>query len=162
MKKMLVGLTLMICLLGLSTVTYGNTGKAIITPTEFTYYSSSNYFEPQFYFSNITNNPLTVTITLYDKTGSILTSGFHISNNVSNPNTSPSNASLSFDLAANATCTLKIWLSSSSDNYGYGIIEWTQNSTAICGLIAHGCDWYKNVSGAWTSYALPINNGLPF
>jgi len=161
MKKIMTCLITMICLLGLAAGTSANTGRAIIPPTGFSYFTSSSYVQPQLFISNITNNSISITITFYDKNGAILT-GVVSGLNLNNLNSSPGNASISFDLAANATGYVFLNLNSASTNFGYGIIGWTQNSTAVYGLVANGSNvWYNN--GRWiNSYSIPINNGLPF
>lgn len=45
--------------------------------------------------------------------------------------------------------------------YGYGIIEWNQNSKVINGLVVYGYVFHLS-SNVYSPRLLPVNNCLPF
>lgn len=71
---------------------------------------------------------------------------------------STGDTSFTFTLAADNTGYFQI-TQYPGHCYGYGVIEWTQSSKAVHGLVAYGDYW--NNSGS-SRYAIVINNGLPF
>ena len=106
--------------------------------------------------SNITDDTISVYISMYDLNGNLITSpaAFTQNNNVAvNINTSPAGSTISFDIPANATASLTYgnWT-----GHGYGKIEWFQESNRRTGLLAHAL---RNNSG---SFSIPINAGQPF
>lgn len=160
MKKLLVILLVGMCLLGVAGVTYGKSGSAVIPSFWNQYFSASNKKWTVILVSNITDEPIAVKLTFFSKDGSILTTGI-TSENVSNFTTSVTNASCSFDLTGKTTGNIVI--DTSSLNYGFGLIEWSQDSNTVYGLVAHGAQTHMiSTSTGYNRYAIPINNGLPF
>ena len=83
--------------------------------------------------------------------------------NLENLNTNLSNASLSYTLDSNKTS--EIMFTHITLEFGYGFIEWTQDSDSVYGLVAMG----KEIQNPRNDYSgdpvfsnYPINNGLPF
>ncbi len=162
MKKILVCLVVMACLLGLSNVAFGTSGSAVINH----YWSTTGGAYSHLNVSNITDSTISVKITLYLLDGTILydsstnqSSGYvkidagTILNYTEGDNTK----TVSFDLAANQTCRFVV---SGFTAYGYGIIEWTQNSKETKGLVASST--LVNTGSGISISVIPINNGLPF
>lgn len=150
MKKSVL---LLIILIFSANTSYSDTGAAYI-PYNLSSTTVSN--EMGVTISNITDDIVSVTITMYDLNGNKITSAsaFTQNNNVAqNIDTSPTGATISFDIPANATASLTYgnWA-----GHGYGKIEWTQNSNRRTALLAHAL---RNNSG---SFSIPINAGLPF
>lgn len=119
------------------------------------------------YVSNITSSTVTVTITFFDSSGSVITEDADndcFAYNVSNYDDSVTGASISFDLGGNDTGHIRLQLANAQDppDYGYGIIKWEQDSNARFALIAHCAMSYDNNAGDFSDYAVQINNGLPF
>lgn len=164
MKRLLIGLVAMVCLLGMVGVAYGNSGSAIIPSFMTTYTSSTQYVNTLLRITNITNEPIDVKISLFQINGSLLSGTKYVASydNVNNLNTSLTDATVSFSIDPNSTCQIIFnTLTSSSITYGYGRIEWYQGSKASVGLVVFGYNTYKDSMG-YDRAVLPINNGLPF
>ncbi len=178
MKKLLICIMVIVCLVGSASVTYGNSGSAII-PCVTRAREANRYFITGIFYSNITNDPATITITLYDTNGEIIkdtdnsqtagaiqlgrTGATHL-----NYTENLSNASVSFTLEGHKTGWIAVHQTSNStgtQDVGYGIIEWTQEGSAhnVQCLVAHGmmADIYTNLANS-SRFAIPINNGMPF
>ena len=131
-----------------------------------------------FFVSNITGSNIDVEITFYKaNSGDILldgddstTEGFFRAENVLSYDESPvSGSSVKFSIAPHKTAkfSLKDEDEDECSVYGYGVIEWSQNSSVLKGLIAHGMviatDGYLNSSNVRKSgVCIPINEGQPF
>lgn len=106
--------------------------------------------------SNITDETVSVELEMYDLNGSLISSpsAFTNLNGVAiNISTSPADATISFDIPANATAafTYGNW-----NGHGYGKITWKQDSNRRTALLAHAL---RNNNG---SFSIPVNAGLPF
>lgn len=162
MKKFLVCLVTMVCLLSLSTVTLANSGSAILPYISWSYTSSTHYRNPEFTVSNITNQPITISITVYNSDGTVLDGKyFKTSGNAQNLIANPSSeTSVSFTL--NAYCTGGTYISGIT-GMGYGRITWSNSdpntSQGIVATIGH---YTQNSQMSFSSTVIPINNGLPF
>lgn len=128
--------------------------------------------------SNITDSPITVTITLYDHNGDIVTdtadpssSAGHLklagsSASVTNwiDNAAGPDYSVSFTLGGHNT--LRLSISSETTSLGYGRIQWYQsNSSATHGLTAHSRVWVYHDLGTKISNSMDsisVNGGMPF
>lgn len=168
MRKLLSVILAIVCLLGVGSITLANSGQAIL-PHWFTYSAPNSTTWNYICLSNITNAPISVTITLFKNDGSIfkddnsritglITAGAYL-----DYNEDPSNATVSFTLAPNSTGMITI-NSSISGYTGYGIIGWNQASNAVHGLVAYSKSYaYASAPGPNTdSHSIPINGGLPF
>ncbi len=159
MKKILVCLMVVVCLLGLGSVAFGKSGSAIIP-----HFDASGSVQAYYlYISNITSEPISVVVTLYKQDGSIVI-GSNVSNygaGISDWNINPNNATVSFTLDSN--CTAEVYTTSSlvGTTWGYGNIEWSQNSRASQGLVAYA---FAECNSAYhfTKNDVMINNGQPF
>jgi len=137
------------------------------------YRASADYTE--FWIANITDEPLDVTLTLYNQTGSVVTddgspstgaitvgpSGLDFTSLDYNDNISGNTAT--FTLDGHCSLQLRLGLTSESTEryWGYGIIKWEQDSTALQGLVVSGGRLYA-VDNIRARYAIPVNGGLPF
>jgi len=82
---------------------------------------------------------------------------------VQNLNNNPGGgASATFDLPAHSTG--EVMLYANPYQHGYGMIEWTQQSSNVVGLVAHmfSAEYYYSGIVYLSQYTIPINNGLPF
>lgn len=128
--------------------------------------SGSNFYS-YFYVSNITSEPVDVTVTFYDASGNIVidtgnspTAGPFRASNYATYSESTSGSSVKITINAQGTTTLS--LMPFLNKNGYGKIEWTQdNSEVRTAIIAHGRS-YRSISGYEGSYAIPINKGIEF
>ena len=165
-KAFLMSLVLVTCMLGTSgsvnAASY-STGKAVI-PSYTTNSNSCCYC----FVSNITDNPINVTVTLYDMDGSIVIDDNDASagriTNVSgllNYCDENSNSSLTFTLNAHSTGVFSLPFTTSL-HIGYGVINWFQDSNALQGLVAWGAECYTEASGDADRASFEINSGLPF
>ncbi len=167
LKYLFMALVMVICMLGSSvpvSASSYSTGKAVIphfflTPI-FNYYID---------VSNITDNPIEVTLTLYDKDGSIIKDDNNVSAGqikaytVLNYCDQNVDSTASFTLNPHCTGIIELALNPIG-KYGYGVIEWKQNGSIMKGLISCGYMYnYKNDSTTVQSISyFDINGGLPF
>ncbi len=131
---------------------FAGSGKAIVSHWYAYNNGSGNDQHSNFFISNITKNDLVVTIKLYNKDGTIYSSGLFY-NNFQNNNT---------EIGAGKSVNFKITAStSSSDFYGYAVIEWKnkENNDDTVGLVAWA-DWQQD--SPQRAHSIQINNGNPF
>lgn len=162
MKKLLWAFSLLTILTSsISLPAFAASGKAIVPPFDTRYYSSTVNYGESFLITNITSSPLTVKISIYSQTGSIITTGLSVLvGNVTNFVLNPGDSSASFTLAANAT--VHILYSPSTLDCGYATIAWTQdNSSAQYGLIADVKEGLQ-AGSSYTQRTLAVNNNMPF
>jgi hypothetical protein len=160
MKKLLFVFSLLTVLISTASLpASAASGKATVPPGDYRYFGSTSYHQLMYFVSNITSNPITVKITLYNNAGSIVTTGFTASPNLTNVVVNPGDSSVSFTLAANATGYLMY--NTSSLDWGYAIIAWTQDGSVPYGLIADVAE-SLTINNTWTARTLAVNNGLPF
>jgi len=138
-------------------------------------YSTGNAVLPLFYtdttttttysVSNITDKPIDVTITLYNRDGSLLTDDNSYSlgsgkitctDNLLNYRDNNSDSTVTFTLSQHKTSVLTA-LYSQQQNFGYGIVEWKQEGSTQQGLIMTGSGNSPNGSSG-----ISINGGMPF
>ncbi|SRR6266702_7186519 len=161
MKKLLQVFLLLTASVGAITVpAFAASGKAIVPPFDSRYGSASSYFGHSYFITNITNNPITVKISIFNQTGLMITTGLtQVSSNMTNFVLNPGDATASFTLAANNTADL--YYPSSTQDCGYATISWTQDSTVQIGLIADVREllWINNV---YSFRTIAVNNNMPF
>lgn len=153
MKKILVCLMVIGLLFSLGNAVFGNSGSADIP----FYGASTTGAQTAINISNISISTISVKVTLYKNDGTILKdigTDYIQGHNLSNFSDNLDSCSVSFILAANNSGYILI---KSADTYGYGLIEWTQDSKINRGLLAYGNYIYGD-----GRFAIPINNGLPF
>lgn len=125
-----------------------------------------------YFLSNITSKTVSVTVTLYDKSGSIIKDDVNISTgtlrgsssiDLLNYNDNPTNGSITFNLAANSTGYF--YIVPPINVYGYGYIEWSQTDweqvvgyKEVVALVSNGFYYLTNES----RFTIPINAGKPF
>jgi len=163
-KLFFMCMVLVTCMLGSSASVNASsysTGKAVIPSFLQSLDAMSIYF-----VSNITDCPIDVTVTFYNPDGTILiddnnqstgkVAGFQMLN-YKDQNT---DSTLTFTL--NAHCTGYFHLQKTPQtNFGYGIIQWKQESTALQGLVVSAYYLYA-ISGDSSRFTIPVNNGMPF
>ena len=124
-------------------------GKAIVT-----HWSSNNSADHKhgLHISNISCNDVEVTITVYDETGSKVTSGISYTN-FANSNT---------EIQANKTGIVTI--DTSTWHYGYALIEWQNKGTDedAVALVAYAHHIQKDGAVVEGYYGAPVNCGNPF
>lgn len=126
-----------------------------------------------FSFSNITDNPINVTVTLYNSDGTLLTDDGSNSSGILkellvggtykffNYSDKNSDSSATFTINAHSTEILSIG-NKSYQTAGYGMVQWTQNnSTVLQGMISTG-EVQIQTNGAFDRQYTTVNNGLPF
>lgn len=156
MKKLFIVLMVAICLFSISTVTFANSGSAIIP-----YFLVATTYQPEFYFSNITNEPITVKIAFYSSNGSIISGNYITAFSLTPITLDKSDPNVSVTFSLNGRSTGGIYISGIMER-GYGIVQWSQNAQNIEGLVATSQLWYHNSNGSWSFTTIDINNGLPF
>ncbi len=104
----------------------------------------------------------TVRITIFDKSGQMLTYGFNYEN-VPRIIPNPSDASVAFVLAPNSTSRIYIYIADVNPvNYGYGRITWESNNTNTQFGVVASIHTQSRLFGVNTFPETSINNGLPF
>ncbi|MGN6715305.1 hypothetical protein [Anaerocolumna jejuensis] len=168
LKHLFMALIMVTCMLGSSvpvSASSYSTGKAVIPQ-----FKGSDREFSAYQISNITDSPIDVTITLYDKDGTIVTddnspiTGFIIANNASISNYSDKNNDYTLSFTLNAHCSTSFQAAYSDiPHYGYGVISWKQSGTTLQGLVAFGV-LYNGFNNHDYTYVhdISINNGLPF
>lgn len=143
-----------------------NTGSATFNFSEVVYISPTNFRTVRFYLSNITGSTTTITITMFDGAGNVITDGSTnaVDGSVRTSGTSPTvtnwdesstTYTASFQLEKRSTADL--YFRPSSQTIGYALIEWKQQNP-VKSLIGHA---YFESSGGVMDWE-PINNGQPF
>lgn len=175
MKKLLICMSAVLSIVFAGSTAFAGSGSAIIPSWRAkTFTASEVYSWTQIDISNITNNTVTIYITFYDDSGSLVTdsSNSQSSGNITAKWLSPlsnyqevglTNKSVKFDLGANETIDVSIL--NSVDSNGYGIIEWeptvsTRQDTVALVAVGEIIFWQENLYR--NSHYVPINNGLPF
>lgn len=131
-----------------SLAAFAGSGKAIVPHW---HSSLSDGLRNRIHVSNITDNTLNVTITLYNKNGSVYNSGLTYTNFITS-NT---------QLAANSSGYLQMY---GSTDYGYAVIEWSNTGTDddVLGLVAYSSKTVVNGPEWRADVGIPVNNGLAF
>lgn len=163
MRKILL-VFLLLALLLIPSVVQARSGSAVIP----TYWFTRNEKYPDvvsnlFYISNITDQPISVDVTLFNCDGTIykIPAGDHVYiYNTISYTLNNINSTISFELNPNATTYMVFGTSVYVKRYGYGIIEWTQDSNNTYGLVAAGSLLHSQPEVS--RYAIPINYGMPF
>lgn len=143
-----------------------STGKAVIP-----HFGEANNTSTGFTVTNITDNPINVTVTLYNNDGTMLvddnsaTTGIITSgqpDQLLNYCDQSTNSSATFTI--NAHCTGKLLLSTTTvSRTGYGIIQWTQNTgNTLQGLVVSGFQFINSGTDQATVLPIDVNGGLPF
>jgi hypothetical protein len=162
MKKLLFVFSLLTVLIGsvsIPALAQTASGKAVVPPFDSRYLSSAVFSVDQFFITNITSSPITVTITIYNSAGSMVTSGLAPAVGATNFVLNPGGSTASFTLAPNGTAFLQY--APTTVDVGYATVAWTQsNSTAQYGLIADVREAYVSTGQAFR--ALAVNNNMPF
>lgn len=169
MKKVKILVCLLVCLtflFSMSSAVFASdysTGKAVI-PTWCQNPDCLTYF----HVANITDNPINITITLYDEDGTLVTDDNNISTGtiiadraLSNYSDQNIDSTVTFTLDSRSSTRIIIPLLATDDHYGYGVIQWNQDSHELQGIVVTGgfTIQYGTVD---TRFDIPVNNGLPF
>jgi hypothetical protein len=147
------------------------TGKAVLSHLEFGYSDFNNRGDTTIYISNVTTDNTTVTLTLFNNAGAVITDGdassstgpLKLYGTFSSYQESPSGGgSVQFLLGAHQSARLLLYENTSSSyTNGYGRIEWTQATDNSTALVAHAKYNYK-FAGQWSVSGVMINSGSPF
>ncbi|MGC0119693.1 hypothetical protein [Pseudoalteromonas piscicida] len=143
MKKGWKGALASVALLACSTLSYAGNGKAVVP-----HWLASTNGSTSVFISNITDNPLRVTIKFYDQNGNVKKAERY--ENFSNSGT---------EIQANSSAYVNIGQSGVT-GYGYATIEWENIGDAddVFGLVAYA---HFAKTTLYRS-AIPINDGNPF
>lgn len=151
---------------------YAKSGSAILPAVEAYYISSQQYSRYMMFISNITDEDIDVTLTFYNDDGSIYQDGddsktageFQTSKGtVTNWDDNPTGASVTFTLAGRDTTILEFRGDDPNRFRGHGIIEWSQDSDELQGLVVGAnYEFWQNSFQTWVDDYEYINNGLPF
>ncbi len=146
--KNLKKLQLIVLLLLPACFATAGTGKAIVP---FWNAGTTIYHQTDIYITNISNNDVEVTVTIYKKDGTALTSG------VTYVNFSASDTKI---LARNSGY---VRINPTTSGFGFAIIEWnntgSDDNTVALTAYAMFLKFNATVEGV---AAIPINQGLPF
>lgn len=125
-------------------------------------------YTTQINFSNITVASINVTVTFFNYDGTVIKdsgSTLFSSNNANSFNGNPtSNKSATFSIDANESAYI-VFQATSPYKYGYMLVEWSQDSNAIYGLLANGRYFHSQLATdkeREAMYSIPINAGKPF
>jgi len=118
---------------------FAASGKAIVS-----HWSYEGSTPNAIYVTNITDNDLAVSVTIYNKDGGVV-----------NPTTVTNFQNSNTEVAAGKTGYVTV----QSSNYGYAVIQWTNLGTDddVYGLVAFA----QRGNTTW-HYAVPVNSGNPF
>jgi hypothetical protein len=169
MKKLIM-LFMLMGLIGLASTAQAKSGSAIVHMGDTFYTSTTLYYFKHLYITNVTSSNINVTITFYDDTGAAVQDGDDSTTTgsirkdvgtVTNWDDNATNASVTFTLGGNDTT--RINFVPSSHVYGYAVIEWSQTSDEILGLLALlEFEYYYSTDKFFYSDNVPVNNGIPF
>ena len=150
-----------------------STGKAVIP-----YYYQGPVDYCLFTVSNITDDPIDVTITFYRQdgtvvtddgtaTGGIITVGSQTIDQTIDYNDNNTDNTVTFTLNEHCSTHISLYYTgSNTEKYlGYGIISWKQESTALQGLVAYGRQQVLDTNvdpERFARFAILVNGGLPF
>ena len=163
MRKIVL-FVLLLALLVISSVVQAKSGSAVIPFYYFHRNSAySDVTKSIFYISNITDQLISVNVTLFSYDGTIykVASGDHVNiYNTNSYNLNNINSTISFELNPNTTTYMVFSTDLNLKRYGYGVIEWTQDSNNTYGLVASGS--FLHSEPTVSRFALQINEGMPF
>jgi len=140
-----------------------STGTAIIPE-----YLEGTGTRTSFNMSNITDNPIDVTIIFYNPDGTLVTDDNSPTTGrisfetdfISNYSDQNTNSSLTFTLKAHCSLTFKV-NPTTLKNKAYGLIQWKQLGSTQKGLVVHGSIITETTTSSDT-VSVPVNGGLPF
>ena len=168
MKK-LISLFVFLFTICLTNIALAGSGSAVVPMFYVITSSNGSQASPWIYMTNITSDDITVTVTYYDRSGTILsdgedsqTAGLVRGVNLNNYDGSLTGASATFTISPNNQGIIYLQNAvSDPSRTGSAIIEWTQDSDARIGLIAHQLTFTSDPNGP-ARYSVCINGGLPF
>lgn len=163
-------LLLILAALILPSSAHAASGSAFIPHWESQYITANNFHATYIFVSNITDTAVSVSLTLYDESGAIVsddgsptTGALTAYFNYSSYNDNVTGASATFDIPANSTARLTVL---TAHKAGHGKISWTQNSDNVVALFAYTQrEWYVNGSTTFngrTYSNMEVNEGKPF
>ncbi len=174
MKKFLISLiTLTILFISGNTFagTISSKGNTAVIPHFYSYDYTSYYYKTFLYFTNITDDTITVTLTLYDSDGTLIsdddssTAGDIIGENfVSGTyDETLTSETMSFNIASGKTVILKF--QHSDYTLMYGMVEWSQTGSGHGrhGLLASGSEMFDHFTNHKRYRRnIDINGNKPF
>lgn len=169
MRKFVLSMFVVFSVLLSGNLCFAASGSAVMPVCKNYKISNQETYNSIIYLSNITGASIDIKITIFNYDGSVVkdpASTLFRVGNVSSFNGNPtSNNSATFTVAANNSAYF-IFENATSSSYGYAIIEWTQDSNVIYGLLCHAREFhYRDISPSITreyAYSIPINGGQPF
>lgn len=155
-----------------STMALAASGTATFAPFENYIFSNDNFKRAYINVSNITGETVTVSFTLYDEAGNMVTDAngtaasgpLRAQYNFTNYSDSLTDKSAQFDLPPYSTARLHVE-GTSNPTMMFGNIEWTQNSKASVAVIASmevNRFYRSGHKQSAQTQTVSINNGLPF
>ncbi|CAM2011644.1 hypothetical protein [Acanthopleuribacter pedis] len=160
-----------VCLMTLSLSALAGSGQAYLNHFYSATHSArtANQVDGVIYITNISSDPVIVTVTLYNDQGVIISDGDDLAaagklkaTNAANYSDSSAYFSMKFTLAPNATSQVWVDNPSTAIDYGHGLISWwNEGPEPETALIAHGV-MYRSYSGNVGYYSVQVNEGKPF
>jgi hypothetical protein len=169
-------LALSLALPMLAAPAFAGSGKAIIPGSYINYAASNNYVSLGTFLSNISDNTIEITVTLYYKSGSIVyepgTSVWGTNCSSYTEATSSSDGyTMICDLESKKTASLGLTprhFGSSTSEYIFGIIEWKNkyatddDDVALVANANYVRTYSDSGKQSQSNHSVMINNGLPF
>lgn len=131
---------------------------------------TTNHTNLHLHTSNISGTTITVTVTLYDEAGNLISdtddnpaTGLVWGTNVASYTDNSTTYTARYDIPAHNTSRIIINTPNVSTlEFGYGKIEWSASNNKLgVAMVAH-CWLYRHFSGAVGYLDVTVNNGLPF
>lgn len=167
MTRLKIVLCLFCILLFAASAAHAGSGSAAI-PHFFSSSGGGGYNTLYLHFSNTKSSSIDVTLTLYNKTGSIITddgsatAGAIQADNVSNYSDNNSGSTVTLTIPAHSSSMISYqW--NSSKQYGFGLVEWRNDTKDETSMLAQGYTFNANTNtNERMAYVVTINGGLPF
>lgn len=163
---------LILALATLSFGTFANSGKGIIGHFEaFSVEPGDNQTDGYIYLTNVAAEPITVTITVYDRNGNIIreqdnnaSAGIIKVDDASNYSDGVTYTA-KFNIGVNSTS--RFWLDANYGSWyrGYAVVEWeksTASNLVLQNALIANAMIYRSFERNVGYYIIPVNNGAPF
>lgn len=153
----------------ITSIAFAGSGSAVVPMFYVITNANGSQAHPWLYMTNITDDDITVTVTYYDRLGTILsdgedsqTAGLIRGVNLNNYDGSLAGASATFTISPNNQGIIYLQPAvGDPSRTGSALIEWSQDSNARVGLIAHQLTFTSDPNGP-ARYSVCVNGGLPF
>lgn len=168
--KVSIRLVILLGVILCTTYADAKSGSTIVSPIYAQFNSGTDFQDETLYLTNITASNIDVKVTYYNESGAVVQDGDDAKGSgtirnqkgtVTNWDDNPANASVSFTLAGNDTTW--VLFRPAVAITGYAVVEWSQTSDAVKGLIGGIVyEFYHQGNVQFVRDFEPINNGMPF